>query len=78
MKKLIFILALSSSSFMAHAEEIPGEFILQSFKSTCTSIGNWTELALNDSRALMQTLEIVSQYQVLSLNLEGLNLSSQV
>lgn len=57
MKKLIFILALSSSSFMAHAEEIPGEFILQSFKSTCTSIGNWTELALNDSRALMQTLE---------------------
>ena len=39
------------------AAAIPGQFLLESFSATCSSQGNWTKLALNDSRALISTLE---------------------
>jgi hypothetical protein len=52
MKKFILLLALLGSSF-SYAEEVPGEKLLSYFSGSCKSYGQWTQIALDDSRALV-------------------------
>jgi hypothetical protein len=53
---VILLLSLSTST-SAIASSIPGQSLIDYFGATCTSQGNWTELALNDARSLIRTLE---------------------
>lgn len=57
--KLKFSAILLSSCIFtgALAEEIPGKALLDYFQATCPSQGNWTQMALNDSRQLINTLQ---------------------
>lgn len=57
MRNILLIIALAIATRFAFAEAIPGQFLLESFQATCSSQGNWTKLALSDSKALIATLE---------------------
>lgn len=53
-KSLFVYLIIISNTF---AESMPGTTLLNYFKSSCNSIGGYTQAALSESQALMQTLE---------------------
>lgn len=60
MKKILMTLTLSVAT-LVHAEDMPGKTLLSYFQSNCRSSGEWTQLALSDSMALVETLRSISQ-----------------
>lgn len=58
MQKSIFILVLFVSTLL-HAEEIPGTLLLSYFSGSCKTYGQWTQMAIDDSRALVSYLNAI-------------------
>lgn len=60
MKTFYLILLITFTTLSTSmAESIPGDSLLNFFSSTCTSLGGYTSAALNDARALMETLKSI-------------------
>ncbi len=59
MKKLILTLTLLSVATFSHAEDVPGQNLLNYFQANCRSQGEWTKAALADSNALIETLRSI-------------------
>lgn len=60
MKKFISVLLITTVSFSAIAEDVPGQTMLNYFSANCKSRGEWTQVALGQSIALIESLKSIA------------------